>query len=101
MITPRFGRLLGSMFAASLAALVGCAGAKPPTETSGTGGDVSITPTPLCGPTANTGTAGGVDGILDRVAHVLDEGGPALGGERPQLDHVTVMHTGFRQALGQ
>ena len=61
MTIPRFGRLVGSMLAASLVALIGCAGANPPPNMSGAGGDtISITPTPLCGPTANNGMAGGV-----------------------------------------
>src|SRR5262252_1700970 len=65
MTTPRFGRLLGSMFAAlpALAALIGCSGSPSP-NTSGAGGDtVSIPPTPLCGPTANTGS-GGIAGTM-------------------------------------
>jgi len=43
-------RLLRSMFAASLAlaAATGCSHTAPP-DMSGTGGDITITPTPLCG----------------------------------------------------
>jgi hypothetical protein len=63
MKTLTDGRLFGSMLAAALAlAATGCAGAQPSSSSTGTGGDVSLPPSPLCGGSTN-GTGTGVPGM--------------------------------------